>query len=255
MTGILSSKNDLDALYSDIEQYYTQKVSRHGPTPLGVDWPCQPTQELRFVQLLRLCDFETPFSLNDIGCGYGAMLAFLAQRHRRKTVDYLGVDLSSAMVAEAYQLWCKRRNTEFVVANTSPRVADYSVASGIFNVKLNQPDALWTLFIKETLTMMRATSRRGFAVNFLAPLTTGAPGEPELYRAPSTLWGRYCEQEFGAAVEVLGSYGMREYTLLVRTSQPAGVTASSTSSTGPVRSTRLVRTPSPRSGQSIVPLH
>ena len=206
------------------------------------------------MQLLRLCDFEAPFSLNDIGCGYGAMLAFLAQRHRRKTIDYLGVDLSSAMIAEAHQLWCKRPNTEFVVASTSPRVADYSVASGIFNVKLNQPDALWTQFIKKTLAMIRATSRRGFAVNFLAPLTTGATGKPELYRAPSTIWGRYCEREFGATVEVLGSYGMREYTLLVRTSQSAGVTAPSTSSTDPVHSTRPVRTASPRSGQSIAPL-
>ena len=218
MTGAVLSENSFTELHADIRQYYSQKIQRHGPTPLGVDWPCQPTQELRFIQLLRLCDFKAPFSLNDVGCGYGALLAFLAKRHRGKKVDYLGIDLSPAMIAEAHQLWRKRRNTEFIIANTPPRIADYSVASGIFNVKLNQPEALWTQFIEKTLTTMHATSRRGFAVNFLAPLAEGATGKPELYRAPSTLWGRYCEQAFGAAVEVLGSYGMREYTLLVRTS-------------------------------------
>lgn len=218
MTGTVSPESHFAELYSDIEQYYTQKVKNHGATPLGVDWPCLPTQELRFVQLLRLCDFEAPFSLNDIGCGYGAMLAFLAKRYRRKTIDYLGVDLSSAMIAEARQLWRKRRDTGFVVANTSPRVADYSVASGIFNVKLNQPEILWTQFIERTLATMHATSRRGFAVNFLAPLTEGTTGRPELYKASSALWGQYCEREFRATVEVLGNYGMREYTLLVRTS-------------------------------------
>lgn len=216
MTGTLPTERHLAGLYSDIDQYYTQKVRNHGATPLGVDWPCLPTQELRFVQLLRLCDFEAPFSLNDIGCGYGAMLAFLAKRHRRKKINYLGVDLSLAMITEARQLWHKRRDTEFLVANASPRVADYSVASGIFNVKLNQPEALWAQFIEKTLAAMHSTSRRGFAVNFLAPLAEGAAAKPELYRVPSALWGKYCEQEFGATVEVLGSYGMREYTLLVR---------------------------------------
>src|SRR5437870_7867187 len=147
MTGLLSAERQLAGLYSDIAQYYTQKVKNHGATPLGVDWPCLPTQELRFVQLLRVCDFGASFSLNDIGCGYGAMLAFLVKRYRRKKIAYLGVDLSLAMITEARRLWLPRSDTEFLVANTSPRVADYSVASGIFNVKLNQPEALWTQFI------------------------------------------------------------------------------------------------------------
>jgi hypothetical protein len=146
------------------------------------------------------------------------MLAFLGKRYRRKTINYLGVDLSPAMIAEARQLWCKRRDTEFLVANTSPRMADYSVASGIFNVKLNQPRALWTRFIEKTLTAMHATSRHGFAVNFLAPLAEGTDGQLELYRAPSALWARYCEQAIDATVEVLENYGMREYTLLMRSS-------------------------------------
>lgn len=217
MTGHLSVEPALAGLHSAIGQYYTRKVETYGPTPLGVDWPCQPTQELRFVQLLRLCDFSAPFSLNDVGCGYGAMLAFLARRHRRRDISYLGLDLSPAMVTQARQLWHKRGNAEFVLGSTSPRVADYSIASGIFNVKLDLSDALWTRFVEQTLAAMRATSRRGFAVNFLAPLADDANPKPELYRAPSAFWSGYCEREFGAEVEVLDNYGMREYTLLVRT--------------------------------------
>lgn len=216
MTGHLSAEPALAALHSAIGQYYTQKVETYGPTPLGVDWPCRPTQELRFVQLLRLCDFSAPFSLTDVGCGYGALLAFLARRHRRKEISYLGVDLSEAMIAQARRLWRKRGNAEFAVASKSPRVADYSIASGIFNVKLDQSDALWTEFVAQTLTALRLTSRRGFAVNFLAPLTHDADPKPELYRAPSSVWRDHCAREFGAGVEVLDNYGMREYTLLVR---------------------------------------
>ena len=210
-------ENSVAELLAEVEQYYTKKVDTHGATPLGVDWSCVPTQQMRFVQLLKLCNFDSPITLNDIGCGYGALLAFLAQRHRGKTIDYLGVDLSPAMLTHARRLWRKRRNTEFVIGSRSHRTADYSIASGIFNVKLSQPDALWIRFIEETLTSMHLTSRLGFSVNFLAPLAEGVLVRPELYRPPPALWVAYCEKNFDATVEVLGSYGMREYTLLVRT--------------------------------------
>ncbi len=206
----------LDGLHTEIAGYYSQKVRMHGPTPLGVDWPCVPTQELRFVQLLRLCDFARPFALNDLGCGYGALLTYLARRHRRSRIDYLGIDLSPEMLLAARQLWARRSNTGFVVGHASPRVADYSVASGIFNVKLHQPPGRWTRFIETTLTNLHATSRHGFAVNFLAPLAEGAQGKPELYRSPATVWRQFCEDTLRARVDVLDNYGLREYTLLVR---------------------------------------
>jgi len=216
MTGSLQAGDHLAQLYRDVEQYYSRKIKTHGATPLGVAWPCQPTQELRFVQLLRVCGQEASFSLNDLGCGYGALLAFLAKRHRRKKIDYLGLDLSAQMIDEARRLWGKRPQTEFLVANASPRVADYSLASGIFNVKLNQSEALWTHFVETTLTAMRAASRKGFAVNFLAPLAQGETAQAELYRTPAGVWQSYCEKNFHAQVEVLQGYGMREFTLLAR---------------------------------------
>ncbi|OOG43871.1 class I SAM-dependent methyltransferase [Polaromonas sp. A23] len=206
----------MDVLLAEVEQYYTRKIDTYGATPLGVDWACVPTQQMRFVQLLKFCNFDSPVTLNDLGCGYGALLAFLSKRFRGKAINYLGIDLSPAMIAQAQKLWGKRRETKFVVASNSPRIADYSIASGIFNVKLTQTDDLWTQFVATTLANMHATSRRGFAVNFLTPLPEGVIGITELYRPPSELWSNYCQKRFGATVEILNSYGMREYTLLIR---------------------------------------
>ncbi|SFU99860.1 Methyltransferase domain-containing protein [Polaromonas sp. YR568] len=223
MTGRLSADHPLAALYAGIDRYYTHKVNVHGATPLGVDWPSHSTQELRFEQLLRVCDMAAPFSLNDIGCGYGALLAFLARQKKRTRIDYLGVDLSASMVAHARRLWHEHPETEFVAAKASPRVADYSVASGIFNVKLSQPLALWETFVEETLADMHKSSRKGFAVNFLAPPAGDNKSPPELYRTAPERWQRHCEQSFGARVEVLHAGGLQdEYTLLVRTPGGAG---------------------------------
>lgn len=211
-------QNSLARLLTEVEHYYTKKVVAHGAAPLGVDWSCVPTQEMRFAQLLKLCDFASPVSLNDIGCGYGALLAFLAKRYRGKRINYLGVDLSPAMIAQARALWRKRAHAAFATAGARPRIADYSVASGVFNVKLTQPVELWEQFVSMTLADMNATSRRGFAVNFLAPLPPDMLHTPELYRVAPDVWGTHCEKTFGSTVEVIGGYGMREYTLLVRRS-------------------------------------
>lgn len=212
----IASPQPLETLLAEVGHYYTRKIGIYGATPLGVDWSCEPTQQMRFVQLLKLCKFDSPITLNDVGCGYGALLTLLSKRFRGKSIDYLGIDLSPNMIANAEKLWGKRRATKFAVASVSPRIADYSVASGIFNVKLTQPDGLWVQFVETTLMMMHATSHRGFAVNFLAPLPGGVPGIQELYRPPSGLWASYCKKKFGSDVEVLNGYGMREYTLLVR---------------------------------------
>jgi SAM-dependent methyltransferase len=202
-------------LRAEVERYYTGKVRRYGATPLGADWACKPTQELRFVQLLRVCDFSGAVTLNDLGCGYGALLGFLGGRHRAAKVDYLGIDLAEAMIDEARRLW-HSRTAAFCVADRSPRIADFSVASGIFNVRLDQALPLWESFIRETLRDLEATSRRGFAVNFLNSLPPGIEGRPELYRTAPQPWVAFCEDVLRGKIELLDAYGMREFTLLVR---------------------------------------
>ena len=97
----MTTPASLEPVRARIEAYYGDKVARHGATPRGVDWTCVPTQELRFVQLLSLCDFSRPFSLNDLGCGYGALTGFISLFHPQAEVDYLGVDLSRAMIRRA----------------------------------------------------------------------------------------------------------------------------------------------------------
>jgi SAM-dependent methyltransferase len=216
MSVFVGHELEIAQLYATIADYYTQKIRRYGATPLGVDWSCIPTQELRFVQLLKLCDFRSPFSLNDLGCGYGALLSYLSEHHVDTEIDYLGVDLSAAMVRRARRLWRNSSRAKFVIGETSPRFADYSVASGIFNVQLDQPIHRWERFVAKTLGDMRARSRRGFAVNFIGPLPAAFVPRAGLYRTPPQPWMQYCERELDSSVELVANYGLREFTLLIR---------------------------------------
>lgn len=208
----MSQLDNFAAVHADVDRYYSAKVQQFGPTPHGVDWRCMPTQELRFVQLLRLCESKPSYSLNDLGCGYGALLGFLKRRHKAGQIDYAGVDLCMPMVEAARRRW-PRDSHRFTHGTAPARVADYSVASGIFNVKLDQPEAVWRGFIQRTLAAMHATSTHGFAFNLLLD-TRDAP--PQLYRASPQEWVHYCAASFKARVDCLTGYGMPEATFLVR---------------------------------------
>jgi len=210
-----TADKELRRVYLAVEAYYTARVSEHGATPRGVDWTCLATQQLRFVQVLKVCDFSVPFSLNDLGCGYGALAAYLSTRYPNPPIDYLGVDLSPTMISRARRRHRNRTDRRFIAGSVSPRVADYSVSSGVMNVCLDHPRPLWEDVIAETLQAMHDTSRRGFAVNFLAMAAVGSPTE-QLYRTTPEPWVRFCETELGCDVAVVSGYGLREFTLLMR---------------------------------------
>ena len=106
-----------------VSAYYSGTLQRFGATPLGVDWPNRLNQELRLVQLLKVCDLSAPRSLNDVGCGYGALRTLLSRRHRCAQIDLLGTDVSPAMVAAARRRWRHRADCAFEVAEGAVRLA------------------------------------------------------------------------------------------------------------------------------------
>jgi SAM-dependent methyltransferase len=209
-----ASPQGLAAVRADVDRYYTDRLGRFGATPMGVGWTCVPTQELRFVQLAKLFDFAAGFSVNDVGCGYGALLAYLRRRHKKASIDYLGLDLSQAMVDEARRKWNAVSGVQFALPGASYRRADYCVASGVFNIKLGHGRAAWEALVAETLEQMYDRCARGVAVNFLAQDDT-LDDLPEHYRCAPALWEAHARQ-LGATVELLEGYGLPEFTLLLR---------------------------------------
>jgi SAM-dependent methyltransferase len=214
----LLSGAELASICTGVEAYYAARLSRHGATPLGVDWSCTATQWLRFVQLLKICP-SGPLSLIDLGCGYGELATFLTRERGRDDVQYLGIDLSPEMVRRGRRRHRGNPNIRFVVGRNVPQSADFVVASGIMNVMLEFPRDIWEGFIRAMLFDMHRMSRIGFAVNFVkSPSAQSRPNQ--LYCTSAGKWAVFCEREFGRSVEILDDYGLQEFTLLARTAGP-----------------------------------
>lgn len=201
-------------ILSDIADYYSAKLAKHGETPYGVDWNGEESQVLRFDQLRKVISQPANFSLNDLGCGYGALYDFMALHY--KDFTYNGFDVSSDMIRAAEVRFTNSPHLSFSVAATPSEISDYGVASGIFNVRLNQSDNEWWSYLEATLEELDRTSRLGFSFNCLTCYSDLDKKCDYLYYAdPCTLFD-LCKRRYSRNVSLLHDYGLYEFTILVR---------------------------------------
>jgi len=205
-----------NSLHEQVRGYYERKLQAHGPTPTGVDWNSQASQELRFAQLARLWDDERQVSVLDFGCGYGALLPWL--RARGFDGPYVGFDLSTAMVSAGEQAATDAGLSGYRFTSDPSRLApaDFVVASGIFNVKMEIPDQEWRDYMRHTIDELAALAGRGFAFNALTSYSDIDRRRPDLYYADPLEWFDYCQRTHCRAVALLHDYALYEFTMIVR---------------------------------------
>lgn len=201
-------------LLTEVANYYSEKLARHGETPQGVDWNGENSQALRFEQLCKIIDVRSQFSLNDLGCGYGALHDFLSSRF--SGFSYSGIDVSESMIRTAEQRYQGADKARFVLSSEPDNVADYGVASGIFNVRLGRSDAEWREYVEATLDTLDRTSRRGFAFNCLTSYADADKMRDDLYYADPCVLFDLCKRLYSRNVVLLHDYGLYEFTVLVR---------------------------------------
>jgi SAM-dependent methyltransferase len=205
-------------IHRDVANYYSEKIREHGATARGVDWNSEASQILRFDQLLRAVNTAADFSLNEIGCGYGALVDYL--RHKGCTFRYHGVDLSADMVAAAQARHREVSNVSFSIGAAPDSVRDYCLASGIFNVRLKTSDADWFAYVLATLDTMHESSLQGFAFNALTAYSDTDRMRDYLYYADPMRIFDHCKRRYSRNVALLHDYGIYEFTILVRKNVP-----------------------------------
>lgn len=220
-------------MLTSIASYYTARLEQFGTTARGVDWKSEESQRLRFRQLLRVFDAENAVratagepTLIDYGCGYGALVDYLVASGLASGVGsadggvpalrYVGVDISApaieaARVRHAGLAWCG-----FTIDLASLQPADFVVASGIFNVKLDHPVEAWRAYVLETLDTLHALSTRAFAFNVLSMASDPERRRADLFYADAGELFARCQQRYSRQVALLHDTPLYEFTLIVR---------------------------------------
>ena len=196
-----------------IEALYTSNVREHGVDSRSVGWPDPELQVLRFEKLAYLIDadgYTGSVTVNDFGCGYGAMFGFLAARLGPRLAEYRGYDISGEMLTAARQHVDDPRATFFNRAHLD-RDADYTFVSGTFNVRSQASDDDWGAFVKDTLRALAARSRRGFAFNLLSSYVDWR--KEDLFYADPAEYFSYC-RAVCRFVTLLHDYPLYEWTIV-----------------------------------------
>jgi SAM-dependent methyltransferase len=192
-----------------VRAHYEGSLAEHGASARGVGWPDADGQALRFELLARVLDGVTePVRVADLGCGYGALFAFLDAR----IAVYRGYDVSPAMVAEARRRVADPRAV-FVVADRPDQGADFGFASGTFNVRLGADEAEWDGYVRESLRRLWACCARGMAFNLMT--TEVDWRSDDLFYADPGEYVAFCRRELSRHVTLQRDYGLYEWTMTV----------------------------------------
>lgn len=199
-------------ILKQVDQYYTDKIKTFGATPQGVDWNGEESQKIRFEQLLKVIHQKDTFSILDYGCGYGSMFEYMKMHYSK--FEFTGYDVAETMIAAASKkfghdaVWVNQLNPQ---SNF-----DYTIASGIFNVRLQNSNEQWLSYILDTLSEMNNHSTKGFSFNLLTKYSDAPYMKDYLYYADPLFLFDFCKKNFSKNVALLHDYELYEFTMLIK---------------------------------------
>lgn len=196
-----------------VADLYSENLEKLGSSSRAVGWPDEASHAQRFEKLTELLpDRMDGLSLADLGCGYGALYKFLKASDRKPEL-YVGVEISEPMLAAAREE-LPADGVELVLGDQVPEDVDFTVASGIFNVRFDAEDAEWEAHVYDTLDAIDKRSRAGFAFNLLSTYVDYR--EPHLYYGDPRTFFDHCKRKYSPRVALLHDYPLYEWTMLIR---------------------------------------
>jgi SAM-dependent methyltransferase len=212
----MTSNQSFSGIHNAVERYYTGKITEHGATPRGVDWKDRGSHDLRHHQFLRLIDNDAGASIGDLGCGFGDFLGYM--RRHGHTGDFIGYDLSDAMLDAAREKHGESDHIRWIRSSAPTEKTDYVTASGLFNVRGDFDDETWRGYLFETLDGMANAARKAFAFNVLSLHSDPEFRRPDLFYANPAEMLETCARRYSRHVAILQDTRLYEFTLMVRLS-------------------------------------
>jgi SAM-dependent methyltransferase len=211
-----SDDRELSDALAGVEALYSANLAEHGTSSASVGWPDAEAQLLRFDKLAYVIEFDRPqgdITVNDWGCGYGAMFRYLDARPDVRLGGYTGYDISADML-EAARGYVDDPRAKWIQAGQVGETADFTFVSGTFNVRLDASEEAWRQYVEQTLLELAAYSRRGMAFNLLTTYVDWR--SDDLFYADPTHFFTFCKENLSRHVTLLHDYPLYEWTIAVR---------------------------------------
>ncbi len=204
---------------TEIKSYFNKKIKEHGPNPEGLGWNGVDAQKIRLEQIIKVIppSIQSNFTINHLGCGYGFLYEELLANNFFH-FKYRGYDISEEMIKAAKVNNTRHKDLDFLLIEDSSEMllSDFTVSSGIFNVKMNFSDEKWYSYIIQTLKNMNKKSEHGFSFNMLTSYSDKEYMRDDLYYGDSCHFFDFCKKNFSKNVSLLHDYNLYDFTIIVR---------------------------------------
>lgn len=215
-----TNSRELSGALSSVAALYARNLQDHGFASQSVGWRDEASQQLRFSKLAEVIEpdrAQRGITVNDFGCGYGAMFRFLDELPGVRLERYIGYDISEEMLAAARRFVPDER-VELVHGAHVTEMADYSFVSGTFNVRFGANDEVWGRHVEDTIMELARASRHGFAFNLLSTYVDWK--KDDLFYADPFRFFDFCKRNVSRYVSLLHDYPLYEWTIVVRMEAP-----------------------------------
>lgn len=204
-------------LFRESNEYYKSKIAEFGADARGLNWKDEQAQLIRFEQLVKIIGDPAPFTINDVGCGFGDLYPFL-QTGKFPVSLYRGYDISAEVIGVARERFREQPGCSFYLSGNGQEIvtSDYTVASGIFNLKFNSSPEDWLQYILKNLEQLFGSSTKGLACNFLTSYSDPDRMRADLYYTDPCFIFDHCKRNLSKNVAILHDYNLYDFTLLVR---------------------------------------
>jgi len=157
----------MDPITEALRRHYADTFARHGANSQGVDWGADASRMLlRYDKMLAVIEAKDARpSLLDVGCGYGGLRTYAAERG--VALDYTGIDVAENMVQWAQKQGGGAFVCGDVLEHDFGREFDYVVCSGILTQKLQASTADMDRYAAQLIRRLFALCRRGAAFNVM----------------------------------------------------------------------------------------
>ncbi|MBF0247281.1 MAG: methyltransferase domain-containing protein [Alphaproteobacteria bacterium] len=207
--------DDIGQLLGVLGHLYDHTLKKHGPSAPGVLWKDADAQVLRLEVLLSTVgaeDLNGPITVNDLGCGYGALFDLLKDDPMMRDGRYFGYDISPAMVRAARARHADPRAAFFESPVATER-ADYSFVSGAYNMNLGADTNMWGDYVRNNLTRLWERTGKALAFNMLD--SRAKTRIDDLYYADAATFLDFAKS-LSPHVEYVDDYPLDEFTIRVR---------------------------------------
>ena len=136
-----------------LQKIYWNRFVKYGATPTGSFWLSKIRQDKRFKLILDQIMLVSPaanLSIADIGCGYGALAAYLSNDTRFRDVDYTGYDISPELVSASQQKLADSQ-FQFQVGTCPDLPTKFVVMSGTYNLAVTQYLPVWEEYVFDSI--------------------------------------------------------------------------------------------------------